>query len=107
MGFVRKMTGADKQAEAIKQNAAAQADATRQAATQAQQQLMLSARQAAEQQALASARMVAENKAADSVSQPLAIADVQLDTTSPMAASVRRRKRVSFGTGANATGVSI
>lgn len=107
MGFFRKLTGAQQQVDAIKENAARQAEATRQAASQAQQQLMQTAKAAADSQALASARMVAETKASDAVSQPMAIADVQLDPNGPLGQMISRRRKASFRASASSGGVQI
>lgn len=107
MGYVRKLTGAQGQIDAARQNAAATEAATMQAAKAQQQQLIQSAKAAADAQAQASARAAAEAKASAAVSAPLETVDVSLDApVAESAAVVKRRKRASFGTGYS-TGVSV
>ena len=110
MGFIKKLTGADKAAKAIEKQAAQQATAARQAAqaaalalnqqtfATAQAQQDLSAREAASQ---AAAALQAE--AAPTASDvPAVLASAPSDTPQ---AEIRRRRRVQFGTGV--TGVQI
>lgn len=107
MGFVRKITGVQAQIDATNANAAAQEDATKQAAARQQAELMASAKAAADQQAQMAARMAVEQKASDLASAPLESADVQLDQNSPDSVTATRAKRkAAFGRNYSA-GVSI
>lgn len=107
MGYVRKKTGVQGQIDAANRNADAQIAATKQAADQAQQQLMLAAKAAAEQQAMIAGRMAAEKKASDAAGQPLDVAEVQLDEAPTQSAiAAKRSKRASFGRNYS-TGVGI
>lgn len=108
MGWLKKVTGAQAQIDAVNANEAATSAAAKQTAAdnikQSQEQAMAAAR---EQQQIA-ARQVASDAAAAAVSAPLDSADVQLDAptdTSASAASAARRKK--FGTGVYQSGVSI
>lgn len=96
MGFVRKITGVQKQIDVAKQNAKVQEDAVKQSAQLAERASMQSAKAAAEQQAMLAQRAVAEQKATDAVSAPLAQAEVSVDTDSASTSDVRRR-RAKFG----------
>ena len=96
MGFVRKITGVQKQIDIAKQNAKTQEDAVKQSAQMAERAAMQSAKAAADQQAMMAQRSVAEQKANDAVSTPLATAEVSVDTGQASTSDVRRR-RAKFG----------
>jgi predicted metalloprotease len=98
MGYVRKITGVQKQIEATQANAAAQERATLQAAKDQQAALAASAKAAADQQSQLAARSAVEATAAAAASAPLASADVQLEQDSPDSVTATRAKRkAAFG----------
>jgi hypothetical protein len=108
VGKVRQLTGVNAQTDAINNNAAQQAAATKQAADAQQAQLMQSAKAAADQQAQMAARNAAEDKAKDAASAPLATADVQLDVAaSESATATRRNRKAAYGRNYTSGGVSI
>lgn len=98
MGFLRKITGAQAQVDAARDNANAQKEAAAQAARAQQQALAAAAKSAAQQQAQMAARSAAEQKAMDSASTPLGDADVQLDDTpGESSTAARARRKVAYG----------
>lgn len=109
MGFVRKLTGADAQVKAMNKQADNQIKAAKDAANAQVAALNASAQAAAEAQRTAADRANVERVAAESASQPMAVADVVLDIAQPGSAATGRRKtRAQFGTGYSSdSGVSI
>lgn len=108
MGFVRKITGVQSQIDATNANADAQIKATEQAAADTQRNLMETAKAAADQQALMSQRNAASLKAQKVAETPLENVDVSLDTGTT--SQQRKQTRASFGrnyASASTTGVSI
>jgi hypothetical protein len=111
MGFVGKavaqLTGADKAANATRDAANAQAAATQQASQLASASALESAAQATRQQQLQASRDSAVGAAADSMSKPTAVPDVQLaGPQDASAAGTARLKRATYGTGYQ-SGVNI
>lgn len=111
MGFigkaVAKLTGADDAAKATREAAEKQAEATRKASETAAASARESAAQMSRQQELQAGRNAAEGAAADALSKPMEVADVQLDEpTGSSSAGTARKKRATFGTGYS-SGVNI
>lgn len=108
MGFVRKLTGADKQAKAMNKQADAQIIAAKASADNQVAALNAAVQGAANAQRAAQARHAAEALAAESAGAPLAEADVALDEpVDGSALAVKRKRRAVFGSGTTASGVNI
>jgi hypothetical protein len=107
MGWLRKKTGAQQQTDALYENARVAEAATKQAAAGQIAQLQQSARAAADNQAMVSARNAAEAKASDAAAQPLATADVALSAPQEETVTAgRAKRRASYGKNYS-SGVSI
>lgn len=104
MGFVRKITGVQSQIDATNKNADAQIEATKKSAELNQAALAETARAAAEQQAMMSARNAATDKAKEAISTPTE--SVQVDLAASETPTTRRGRRAQFGRGVS-SGVSI
>lgn len=107
MGFIRKITGAQGQINAMNKQADAQISAAKQAADQQVASLNAAAQAAADAQRIAADRAKVESNAAELASQPMAVADVALsEPQSGSAGTARRKVRAQFGK-SYGTGVSI
>lgn len=113
MGFVSKVvgsiTGANKAAKAQEEAARVQAEAIRASAATAASSAREAAAQSARQQEAIASRNAAEGAANDALSQPLEVADVQLEAVggiSSSAAANAKKRRQSFGIGSS-SGVNI
>jgi hypothetical protein len=107
MGYLRKLTGAQGQIDAMNANAAASEAATKQAAAGQMAQLQQSARAAADNQAMVSARQAAESAASEAAMQPLGTADVSLSAPQEDTVTAQRsKKRAAYGRNYS-SGVSI
>jgi hypothetical protein len=107
VGYVRKITGAQGQIDAMNNNAAAQVSAAKTAADAQVQAMNAGAAAAADAQKQAAARGQAESLAVASASKPLATADVALDESlSGEGTGAVRKRRAQFGKN-YASGVSI
>jgi hypothetical protein len=108
MGWLRKLTGVDKQIKAAEKNEKATSAAARDAAQANIKQAQEQALEASRQQQLIAERAVAADAAAAAVSLPLDTAEVRLDApTDASAAATGRAKRKKFATGVYTTGVGI
>lgn len=108
MGFIRKITGAQGQINAVNANAAAQIEAAKTTASAQVKALNDSAYAAAEQQRIIAERSRAEDAAAQAAMQPMQVAEVSLaDAQTGSVAAVRQRKRAQFGKNYSSTGVNI
>lgn len=108
MGFLRKITGAQGQINAMNKNTSAQIKAARETADAQVAALNDSARAAADNQRNMAERAKVEDAASESLNQPMGVADVALDA--PQAGSSIagvRKRRQQFGTGYSSSGVNI
>lgn len=107
MGFVRKITGQQKQIDAANRNADAQVKATEQAARDQQAAAAAAAIAAANAQRAAAERDRVTRAASDAASTPMGTADVALDAPESESAGItRKRTRAQFGK-SYGSGVSI
>jgi hypothetical protein len=100
MGFVRKITGAQKSIDAVNRQTNEQIAAAKQAADAQVRALNDAASATADSQRMMAERTRVEAAASDAASKPLAVADVALDpevTGSIVAA--KRKARAQFGKG--------
>mgnify|MGYP000252267357 CR=1 FL=1 len=99
MGWVRKVTGADKQAQLLRENAAKQEEALRAAAKDQTAQLIEQTRMAMEQQRIAQEReaaagILAKSEAVDTSTVDVAQAD---PVSTSLATTQKRRAQFKFG----------
>lgn len=99
MGWLRKITGVDKQLKVQEKQAAIAQQANEQAAAANIASINAAAAATADQQAILAERAVAEKAAAAAVSQPLDVAEVSLssDVTLGGSTKARKAKRAAFG----------
>lgn len=105
MGFIRKVTGADRQAQIMRDNAARQEEALRTAAKDQTAQLVEQTRMAMEQQRIAQEREAAAGVLAEAKTIDTSTVDVaQADPVSTSLATAQK-KRAAFKFGGQ--GVSL
>jgi hypothetical protein len=108
MGFVRKLTGVQKQIDATNRNADAQIKAAKMAADSQVAALNAGAKAVADNQRLAADRARVEQTASEAANIPMGVADVALDAGATESVGVARRKvRAQFGKGSYSAGVGI